>query len=81
MLSAGGRAPPLGDFINSAPASNADAGAGVQCANRVARGGRALGHAITVIIPITSAQTTSQHRPEQASPKSAVRGCIGPNAG
>jgi hypothetical protein len=81
MLPAGSRTPPLGDFVKRASAVGADASDGVQSANRFARGGRALGHKITVILPLTSAQTTSQHRPAPVSPKSAVHGCTAPNAG
>ncbi len=81
MLSAGGRNPPLGNFVKRASATGADAGDGVQSANRFARRGGALSHEITVILPLTSAQTISQHRPSTASPKSAVHGCTAPNAG
>lgn len=42
MLTAGGRAPPFGDLAKCATAAGADAGATIQCANRVARGWRAL---------------------------------------
>ncbi len=80
MLPAGSRTPPLGDFVKRAPAASTDTNAGVQCANRFARRGWALGHAIKVVIPFTSAQTISPHHPAPASPMSAGHDCIAPNA-
>jgi hypothetical protein len=50
MLTAGGRAPPFGNLAKCATAAGADAGVGIQLANLLAWGRRAVGHCINSLV-------------------------------